>query len=73
MPEVYLITAIHADGSRRQWAGKKPKSLEDEDIDFAYGFFGDIHDPHRTPGTAYDLIPFLLLPDCALKDKAIYQ
>jgi hypothetical protein len=79
MEGIYLITATHADGSRRQWVGKKAlravetrffKFLEDQpDAD---PFMQQMPEPSMGK-SRYTFAPLHRLYDCALKDKAITQ
>ncbi|MGL4233298.1 MAG: hypothetical protein ACRCWJ_18165 [Casimicrobium sp.] len=78
-PDVYLITAIHADGSRRQWTGKwmsheSHKTLystkrSTQEIINAYEHF----DPHVKLVDHYVLHPLDTLPDCPTKNKTLIQ
>jgi hypothetical protein len=72
MRNVYLITAIHFDGSRRQWAGKIELSTHQTAID-CMRVEAPICDQHWQPGTRYETIPIELLPDCAIKHKNLIQ
>jgi hypothetical protein len=72
-PEVYLITAIEADGSRRTWVGPKPVHVYTQiSIDYMHAHV-ELHDPHRTSTTRYEVKPLHTLPDCPTKDKQLTQ
>ncbi|MGL4233217.1 MAG: hypothetical protein ACRDAM_15975 [Casimicrobium sp.] len=72
-PEVYLITAIHADGSRRQWAGPQPRIHFQMVGSICIGKYEEIDDPHRKIETRYEYQPLHTLPDCPTKNKTLTQ